>query len=236
MRAPSEAELLALWDRGSRRHPVDRALLLGVWARPDLPPSSLPDLPLGALNAALLRLREVCFGPRIDAYLDCEHCGERLELVLDTGQLLAGAAEDDVGADAELAGLRFRAPCSRDLAAIAQAPDPETAALSLLIRCCVEPQAASREEILGLLPEAEARLEALDPAADIRLAVSCDSCGHHWVADFDIGAILWDEVSARARTLLEAVHRLARAYGWTESEILALSPQRRSAYLELVDA
>jgi hypothetical protein len=37
-----------------------------------------------------------------------------------------------------------------------------------------------------------------------------------------------------ARSLLAEVHSLARAYGWTESEILALSPQRRSTYLEMV--
>jgi hypothetical protein len=35
---------------------------------------------------------------------------------------------------------------------------------------------------------------------------------------------------------LRDVHELASAYGWRESEILALSPQRRQAYLELVRA
>jgi hypothetical protein len=33
--------------------------------------------------------------------------------------------------------------------------------------------------------------------------------------------------------LLE-VHQLARAYGWSERETLALTPRRRRRYLELV--
>jgi hypothetical protein len=31
------------------------------------------------------------------------------------------------------------------------------------------------------------------------------------------------------------VHVLARAYGWTESEVLALGERRRAAYLELAE-
>ena len=41
---------------------------------------------------------------------------------------------------------------------------------------------------------------------------------------------------ARARALLAAVHTLARAYGWSEPDVLALSEQRRAAYLEMVTA
>ena len=80
MQVPSEAQLLALWEQGLRRHPVDRALLLCAWARPEVPGPRLAELPLGAINAALLRLREACFGARIDAYVDCPRCGERLSL------------------------------------------------------------------------------------------------------------------------------------------------------------
>lgn len=85
MRAPGEAEILTLWERGLARHPIDQALLLYAWTQPDLPSSSFPDLPLGTINRALLRLRETCFGPRIIACFDCEQCGTRMEIVLDTG-------------------------------------------------------------------------------------------------------------------------------------------------------
>jgi hypothetical protein len=68
------------------------------------------------------------------------------------------------------------------------------------------------------------------------LGVHCEACGREGVAQVDAGVLLWDEIEARARELLYDVHRLARAYRWSEAEILALSPARRAGYLALVDA
>ena len=238
---PGEAEILALWERGLARHPIDRALLLYAWARPDLPPSSFPDLPLGTINKTLLRLRETCFGPRIIACIDCGHCGTRMEIALDTGQLLAGINEDDTTSDFkvtpaefEVSNLRFRVPCSRDLAAVSGERDLKVAAMKLLEQCCLEHPENSDANFGNLLAEAEAAMEELDPAADINLSLSCEDCGHSWLADFNIGTLLWDEIDVRARALLAEVHSLAQAYGWTEPEIFALSPQRRAVYLDMV--
>lgn len=240
MRTPAETDLLALWERGLRRHPIDRALLLSAWARPDLPPDRLADLPLGALNRALLRLRVAWFGPQIQAYLDCVGCGARLDLALDAEALLADTASDEAAPERPpqlaLDGLRFRVPSSRDLAAVVAEPSPEAAAQSLLAQCCVEGLDGRETDLRDLLTAVEEGLERLDPAASIELAVHCEVCGRRSLADLDIGTLLWEEIEARARALLAEVHRLARAYGWSESEILALPPQRRAAYLEMVGA
>lgn len=234
MQVPGEAEILSLWERGLARHPIDRALLLYAWARPDLPSSSFPDLPLGAINRTLLRLRETCFGPRIIACIDCEHCGTRMEIALDTGQLLAGINEGDTPAEFEVSSLRFRVPCSRDLAAVSGERDINAAAMKLLERCCLDRSEKMDAGFANMLAEAEAAMEDLDPAAEINLSLSCEDCGHSWLADFNIGTLLWDEIDVHARALLAEVHSLAQAYGWTEPEIFALSPQRRAAYLDMV--
>jgi len=42
-------------------------------------------------------------------------------------------------------------------------------------------------------------------------------------------------LSARAQGLLRDVHELARAYGWSEGEIFALSLGRRLAYRLLLE-
>ena len=55
-----------------------------------------------------------------------------------------------------------------------------------------------------------------------------------WRAAFDVGAALWAEVQRARRATLLDVDALARAYGWTEAEVLGLSPIRRAAYLQLV--
>ena len=235
MRHLADADVLALWERGAPRHPLDRALVLCAWAREDLDPTSLADLPLGVVNAALVTLRRASFGSRIEARVDCERCGEPLEIALDAGALAAAAPGAEPGGECEIQGFRFRAPSTRDLAAVAGERSQDDAALRLLDRCCVARPAGEALELEALVPEVERALERLDPAADLELALTCEACGHAWQAGLDIAALLWNEVAVRAGSVLADVHRLALAYGWTEREILRLSPARRAAYLQMVE-
>ena len=50
----------------------------------------------------------------------------------------------------------------------------------------------------------------------------------------DIRAVLWAEVEAWANELLHDVHALASAYGWSESDVVRLSPWRREWYRQAV--
>jgi hypothetical protein len=229
------SDLLELWERGRTRHAIDQALLLFAAARPDLPAGRLADLPLGQRNAALLRLRHATFGPEARVYLDCPGCRERMELALRVEMFLP--TESDAFADGELEcdGFRFRVPTSRDLAALLGHTDVSSAAEDLLERCCIARPAGARASSLhGLLETIEKGLEARDPCANIELSLVCGNCAHAWAVPFDIAAVLWDEVEAGARALLASVHTLARAYGWKERDVLALSAQRRAAYLDMV--
>lgn len=235
MRALGASDLLALWERGGARHALDRSALLAVFARPDLPPEAIADLPLGEVTASLLHLREASFGSRFLSHVDCERCGQRLELTLDVQSLLQPVPNEEVGGRVvDVAGLRVRAPSLHDLAAVVNEPDAGRAARQLLERCTTEGDAAALSD--AALHDVEDRLEALDPNADFALTVHCASCGHHGMAQVDAGVLLWDEIDARARALLGEVHLLARTYGWSEDEILALGAARRAAYLAMVDA
>jgi hypothetical protein len=248
-------ELLTLWERGACRHPLDRGALLAAAARPDWPADAIADLPLGAVNASLLQLRSATFGPRIDGHADCPQCGQRLAFTLDTAQLLAatapadaaldGSAAPDVGADADAsagaggraraetqaAGLRLRAPSLRDLAAVADATDAAEAARALLARCTLAGDVARLDD--AGLAVVEDALDMLDPQADLAITLHCVACGHDGAAQLDAGALLWEEIEVRAQELLHEVHGLASAYGWSEPQILALSPARRAAYLAM---
>jgi hypothetical protein len=229
--------MLAIWEQGRSRHAIDRALLLFAAASPELPADLLADLPLGQRNAALLRLRRSTFGPEIPAYVDCPACGERMALALHTDTFLPSHGQTGAGGEFETDGFRFRSPTSRDLSAVLGHANEESATAQLIERCCVvRPDTASPSSLHSLLEKIEAGLESLDPGADIKLSLRCESCEHAWAVPFDIAAVLWDEVDARARALLAAVHTLARAYGWSEREVLALGEQRRSAYLDMVMA
>jgi hypothetical protein len=124
----------------------------------------------------------------------------------------------------------------------------DTTALALLRACIVGPAALTdthaqvspaqamptKPELLALIPEVEAAFDAADPLADMAFDVHCAACGHAWSAELDVASFVWDEIDARARHLLDEVHLLASAYGWSESDILTLPESRRAAYLERV--
>lgn len=236
MRVLDPQAILALWERGARRHPLDRSALLCAWARPDWPCDTIVDRPLGRVTTALMRLREASFGARIDSHVDCLHCGARLQLTLQTAELLQ--PEPGEPAEVEVAGRRVRPPALRDLAAVAHEADAACAARRLLARCTLEGGDAAPSDTLSdnALRAVEDALEGIDPNADLALDVHCEACGRHSTAQLDAGRLLWDDIDARARALLAEVHALASAYGWTEGEILALGPARRAGYLALVGA
>ncbi len=72
-----------------------------------------------------------------------------------------------------------------------------------------------------------------DPQAELLLDLQCPACGARWQLVLDIVAFLWEELCSSAAGLLGEVDTLARAYAWSEREILALSPTRRRLYVEM---
>jgi hypothetical protein len=130
--------------------------------------------------------------------------------------------------------MTLRAPSLRDMAAVATERDVEVATRRLIARC----GSVADDTVEGLSDDAlrviEDAIELSDPNADLAFDVHCPACGQTVDAQLDAGDLLWDEIDMRARALLGEVHVLARAYGWTESEILALGPERRAAYLSIV--
>lgn len=224
-------DLLTLWERGLSRQALDRSALLCAWSRPDVPPDAIADLPLGIVTASLLALRTATFGSRLCAHVDCARCGERLSLDLDTDALVAPATPDPRGTVFGYADVR--APTLRDLAAVADEPDVEIAVRRLLARCAsgIDPVIFDAPADVRAIEDA---LETLDPNADLAIDVACVACGHRTIAQLDAGAVLWDEIDTCARGLLVEVDALARAYGWSEREVLALGAARRSAYLAMV--
>ncbi len=231
MRPLAAADVLALWETGRTRHALDRSALLTAWARPELAAEAIADLPLGEVTASVLRLRIASFGARIGGHVDCARCGQRMELDLAADELLQPSTAP-AGA-IEAGGRTLRPPCLRDLAAVAGERDAARAARALLARCMAGAR-AGEDWPDAMLREIEDALEAADPNADLAFDFRCAACGEVGSAQLDAAELLWDEIDTRARALLGEVHLLASAYGWSEREILALTPARRAAYLELV--
>jgi hypothetical protein len=76
-------------------------------------------------------------------------------------------------------------------------------------------------------------MAAADPLAEVLAEVACPACGTGFVADLDVAEFVWSVLRARVWSLLREVAALARAFGWTEADVVALGDRRRAAYLEL---
>jgi hypothetical protein len=243
--ALTAADLLNGWERGRSQSPVDRALSLLTLTGADGPIEKLAQWSIGRRDAELLKLREQIFGPRITGQADCPACGGQMELNFGTADIcaeLAGEPDEILTLQTNGHELRFRLPNSLDLAEISSAPVTPGSdyAQSLLERCLVSARQEGKEITPDRVPVEVARavsekMSEADPQGDVQLSLSCPHCGHRWHAPFDIVSFLWSEIHAWAKRLLRDVHVLASAYSWREGDILAMSPWRRQAYLELIE-
>jgi hypothetical protein len=239
----SASELLGVWERGRGQPSVQRAMALLASACPEVPTDSLARLSIGERDGLLLTLREWAFGPHLVGMTTCPECGDRLELNFDMADVRATTEnESNEGFSIAVSDyeLRLRLINTQDLVAILDGKDLNSAREMLLNRCILAARYRGEESSIDQLPfdvvgEVVEQMELLDPQADVQLALTCPSCTHQWEAAFDIVSFFWAEIESWARRLLREVHSLARAYGWCESDILAMSPQRRQLYLELIE-
>jgi len=238
VRALSASELLGVWERGLQAEPITRAMELLSEACPEMDGDSLSGLTIGQRDGLLLRLREWTFGPHVTALAACAACGERIELGFRSADLLGPEPALEASLAMDGFTLRLRPPTTSDLAA-ASHPDLARARVELLERCVLAAHYLEAPVETAQLPDAvldaaERCLAEADPQADISVAVACPACGARHAVAFDVVSYFWREIEAWAVRIFRDVHTLATAYGWSEREILALSPLRRQCYLDLV--
>lgn len=234
----SDETIVRTWERCADATAVERALALLAIASPDaeMVTASPLDVPIGARDAALVAVLRATFGERVWAFAACPSCHAALELPLDLARL--ARADDASGTFAvvvEELEVTFRLPSTRDVLAVARL-EADEARVALARRCVVHAISLSSPvdpDELGpdVIDAIEQAMADADTGADIELALACPTCDHAFARTFDPPTFLWSLVDVRARRLFDDVDRLARAYGWTEREILALGPRRREVYL-----
>ena len=205
--------------------------------------------PVGARNAALLRLYARDSGSdRVELGARCVHagCDETFAFELPLGAL---AAHPPMPATVTviLAGGRrvtLRQPIGRDLARWRLArPATRAQAVRLMLHdLIVEGTPASDEELTPdeeSAPDEElAVAEAIatrDPLVALTVAADCPACGHAQDVAVDVEGLALRYFGGRQQAILRDVHRLARSYGWSERQIMAVPAARRASYLALID-
>jgi len=245
MLAPSAAVLLDAWEQGLALPLPRRPLALLTAVYPENPVEQLANQSVGRNDALLLALREALFGAQLHGVSACPHCAEKIEMNFSVDDLRVATSDEQASGVFHLCTreheLQFRLPTTLDLEAAAATPDVEAARQMLLSRCVLSASTpagtvaptALPDPVLAVVSEA---MSHADPQAAAEIALTCPACAQTWTTAFDIGAFLWAEVHAWAQHQLRDIHALATAYGWNEKEVLALSPARRRAYLDLAQS
>lgn len=237
LRAPAADQLLAAWEHGLVSASARAGLLLAALGVAD------PDrLPLGARNRQLLGARILLFGTVADVVARCEECGEELEADVHLPDLLDALPDAPVTTATPIRvssggyHVTVRVPTAVDLHGLPG--DVEAAAWELTARCVGEARlddtiVQPRDLPVEVCAAIDDALAAADPGAVLDLTLACPSCGATTTRSLDPVALLWSELDTWAWKLLTDVHLLAAAHGWSEADVLAMSPARRQAYLHL---
>ena len=193
----------------------------------------------------LMQLREWMFGQRLVNTAQCPQCADRVEWENRIPDLRMHANPDLDNFEAfclKVADfeLQFRLPNSSDIAAAIETSDDKTARNGLIKRCIKEARHSGESCDIGQLPltvldALSRRMKELDPQAEIRIELTCPKCAHRWHILFDIASFLWAEIHQWAERMILTIHNLASNYGWSEKQILELSPVRRQMYVGLVN-
>lgn len=190
----------------------------------------LLDLPVGTRDRLIMAVRTRLVAAPLRSEPECTDCGARFELTLKPEDLGLGpdAGQTDPGARAALIEgkeLMLRPVRLSDLIAVETIADIPQAAQLLAKRVC-------DSELSGFPVEAlEGVLEELDPAADIWLNTQCPECGAEHSLAFDPVHYTAQELRQSAQQILRDVVDIARAFHWSEHDILALPYSRRAYYV-----
>ena len=230
MHALEPAITLDLCDDGVRCSPFERALLFveAGCTESDRVIGDPEEWTIGAVNKALLELRAFTFGRRLELLANCPECGAICESELDCLDM-AEAGNAPIGKPLKVGKMKYRLPTCADV--IAAGRSDQNPALALAGRLKTPGSAELDEANLKVLADAVSRA---DPLSLIEIALACPECDARWSEPLHIADVVWTELQSHADRLIFDIARLAQAFAWRESDILAMSARRRQRYLELL--
>ncbi len=239
----STQQIVAVWERGQAASNPDLGLLLLSAAFPRIPVKDLLSLTLGQRDACLLRLRELTIGPELNCLTECPGCRAHVEVEARCSDITFSDLKTPVVMSHQLNQdgfhLEFRPVIMRDLLAIRGFPEVGGARETLLRRTITTASHDGQPVDISEIPPALIGklgdiLGEQDLQSEVRFRLTCPECGHSWASLFDVVSFFWKEITVRAQRFLSEVQQLARAYTWSESEILAMSTARRRFYLDAI--
>jgi hypothetical protein len=216
-------------------------LRIGAIATPAM--DRILELTAGDRERLLLALCARLLGPEIDLVTTCPSCHGLVEVPIRFDEVIssrpsANEPRIELEGGSEPWSALLRPPTGADVERAARGG--ATVVRELIVNCIAELTGPSgdRVEPNRLPAEFESdvadALLALDPAAEALVAIACPSCSSPIDALLDAYAILKEGLGG-SRRIYDEVYRMARAYHWSEAEILALPLSRRRHYLAIAE-
>lgn len=177
-------------------------------------------LTVGDRDRLLAEIYGDLYGWDVLADARCASCQARFELRFSLAAMLQARQPDGSAADGtvKVGEARLRLPRVADHA------DNPYAFLRLLNISGDPPP----------LAEAEAALEAADPALELDLKGTCPECASEQTLPFSMCRFLGSALARDHRFLLREAHLIARSYGWSLDSILSLTRQERQEFVRLI--
>lgn len=224
MRIPDAKDLIEGWEPRAPGPAQLRLMRLIGQANGPEGAAMLAQLTQGQANQFFLGLYRSHSTRPLAGLITCPTCQAENEFPVPVEAILAlpAPAHDRL---VHLDGQAFRLPRLGDLDRASGAADLPSA---LALACRISGS--------GPLPDPAplaSAFEAADPAAVLALGLACVGCGQNFEVVVEPARFVAAELDRLTEGLYRQIDSIARAYGWTEAEILGLPPARRLRYAGL---
>jgi hypothetical protein len=238
--------LMETSDCGHDQPPAARTFLLLSSLAAGADPDDVWSTGLGPTNVLLLDACHSALGiSKLDAAAECPQCGSALEASFTVADLREGLSRG--ARECEVHGVRsgqylvsVRDVTLGDLRVASDLRDLASARAVLFERCILSAERSGVAVPVDSLPEdillaVSNHLGEHDQSGDPRVGMTCVGCSRQFERGLDLIGHAWVALETAADKLQREVAALARGFGWTESEVLALSTRRRESYLKILE-
>jgi hypothetical protein len=171
--------------------------------------------------------------------LQCNSCGEMMEVEISLGPLLRNTLPYQFTVSIEGSSITLRRPRGRDqLEWLGMQFADEKTAVVAMARSLVVSLAENNN--LPFLPETwitpmDTALRENDPLVYFTITACCPECGCEARYEIDLEEFSLKKLRGIQQRMLYDIHQIAKHYHWSESQILSIPQWRRAYYLELID-
>lgn len=237
VRAPCSADELLVLESELAPALVVLELARRALSRADGSALDVDALPASEIGALALAIRRSWIGDLLTTDGRCPEpgCGERVDVSFRVGEYtdhfrptLPTGVEQAADGWYRISGadVAFRVPTVADLVAALEGADGAAS----LTATCVRPAELTEDQWARV----DSALEEISPHLDGTVGGECPHCGTVLQLHFDPCTYVTAELRDVFGGLYHQVHLLARAYGWTEADILDMGRARRLRYAWLV--